>query len=267
MHMGKRFVFPHNNMEKCEREIEKACKIAGEQNGGVLVITEGVFGMSGNLGRLDKIAELKKKYSFRILVDDAHGFGTMGANGRGVPEHFGVMDEIDLYFGTFAKSMAGIGGFIAGDELVIDYLRYNMRSQIFAKSLPMPMVVGALKRLEIIRTQPELRTRLWEVVNALQQGLKSKGFNIGTTNSPVTPVLLDGNIPEATNVIFDLRENYGIFCSMVVYPVVPKGVIMLRIIPTSAHTIADVEYTIKAFSEIQEKLKNGKYKGEHIARF
>jgi glycine C-acetyltransferase len=267
IHMGKRFVYPHNDIEKCERELEKACRLAEEQKGGVLLITEGVFGMSGNLGRLDAIVALKKKYNFRILIDDAHGFGTMGANGRGTSEHFGVMDEIDLYFGTFAKSMAGIGGFIAGPEMVIDYLRYNMRSQIFAKSLPMPMVVGLLKRLELVKTQPELRNNLWKVVNAMQNGLKAKGFNIGTTNSPVTPVFLDGNVPEATNIIFDLRENYGVFCSMVVYPVVPKGVIMLRIIPTAAHTLADVEYTIKAFSEIQEKLIAGKYKGEHIARF
>lgn len=264
LHMGKRFVFPHNDMVRFEKELDKASKLAAQQNGGVLVITEGVFGMSGDLGKLDKIAEFKKKYDFRILVDDAHGFGTMGANGRGVSEHLGVMDEIDLYFGTFAKAMAGIGGFIAGPEIVIDYLRYNMRSQIFAKSLPMPMVVGALKRLEIVKTQPQLRENLWTVVNALQDGLRAKGFNLGNTESPVTPVILSGSVPEGTNIILDLRENYNIFCSIVVYPVVPKGVIMLRIIPTAAHTLADVEYTINAFSEVQDKLKAGKYQGDHV---
>jgi len=264
LHMGKRFVFPHNDMVRFEKELDKATKLAALQNGGVLVITEGVFGMSGDLGKLDKIVEFKKKYDFRILVDDAHGFGTMGANGRGVSEHLGVMNEIDLYFGTFAKAMAGIGGFVAGPEIVIDYLRYNMRSQIFAKSLPMPMVVGALKRLELVKTQPQLRENLWTVVNALQTGLRAKGFNLGNTESPVTPVILNGSVPEGTNIILDLRENYNIFCSIVVYPVVPKGVIMLRIIPTAAHTLADVEYTIKAFAEVQEKLKAGKYQGDTV---
>ena len=264
LHMGKRFVFPHNDMVRFEKELDKASKLAARQNGGVLVITEGVFGMSGDLGKLDKIAEFKKKYDFRILVDDAHGFGTMGANGRGVSEHLGVMDEIDLYFGTFAKAMAGIGGFVAGPEIVIDYLRYNMRSQIFAKSLPMPMVVGALKRLELVKTQPQLRENLWTIVNALQEGLRAKGFNLGNTESPVTPVILNGSVPEGTNIILDLRENYNIFCSIVVYPVVPKGVIMLRIIPTASHSLADVDYTIKAFAEVQEKLKAGKYQGDRV---
>ena len=264
LHMGKRFVFPHNNMARFEKELEKAVKLAEEQKGGVLVITEGVFGMSGDLGKLDEIVKLKKKHDFRILVDDAHGFGTMGATGRGVSEHFGVMKEVDLYFGTFAKAMAGIGGFIAGPEMVIDYLRYNMRSQIYAKSLPMPMVVGALKRLEIIKTQPQLRENLWKIVNALQSGLKAKGFNLGNTQSPVTPVILSGTVPEGTNIILDLRENYNIFCSIVVYPVVPKDIIMLRIIPTAAHSLEDVEYTIKAFAEVQDKLKSGKYKGDHV---
>jgi glycine C-acetyltransferase len=264
LHMGKRFVYPHNDMARFEKELEKAVKLAEEQKGGVLVVTEGVFGMSGDLGKLDEIAKFKKKYNFRILVDDAHGFGTMGANGRGVTEHFGVMDEVDLYFGTFAKSMAGIGGFIAGPEMVIDYLRYNMRSQIFAKSLPMPMVVGALKRLELVKTQPQLRENLWNIVNALQNGLRAKGFNLGNTQSPVTPVILSGTVPEGTNIILDLRENYNIFCSIVVYPVVPKDVIMLRIIPTASHTMEDVEYTINAFSEVGEKLKAGKYQGDHV---
>lgn len=264
LHMGKRFVYPHNDMARFEKELEKAVKLADEQKGGVLVITEGVFGMSGDLGKIDEIVKFKKKYNFRILIDDAHGFGTMGPNGRGVSEHFGVMDQVDLYFGTFAKAMAGIGGFVAGPEMVIDYLRYNMRSQIFAKSLPMPMVVGALKRLELIKTQPKLREDLWNVVNALQNGLRSKGFNLGNTQSPVTPVILSGSVPEGTNIILDLRENYNIFCSIVVYPVVPKDVIMLRIIPTAAHTMEDVEYTINAFAEVQEKLKAGKYMGDHV---
>ena len=267
LHMGKRFVYPHNDMAKCEKEIEKAVKLAEETKGGVLVITEGVFGMSVDLGKLDKIVALKKKYNFRILVDDAHGFGTMGSNGRGTSEHFGVMDEIDLYFATFAKAMAGIGGFIAAKEEVIDFFRYNLRSQIYAKSLPMPMVIGALKRLDMLKNQPEHREKLWTIVNALQQGLKAKGFDIGKSESPVTPVFLTCSIPEATNIVFDLRENYRIFCSMVIYPVVPKGVMMLRIIPTASHSLEDVEYTIKSFSEVLDKLKAGKYVGDHIVRF
>jgi glycine C-acetyltransferase len=267
LHMGKRFVFPHNDMVKFEKELEKAIKLAEENKGGVLVITEGVFGMSGDLGKLDKIVAFKKKYNFRLMVDDAHGFGTMGANGRGTSEHFGVMDEVDLYFATFAKAMAGIGGFIAGKEEVIDFLRYNMRSQIYAKSLPMPMVIGCLKRLDMLKNQPEHREKLWTIVNALQKGLKAKGFDLGNTESPVTPVFLHGSIPESTNMIFDLRENYRIFCSIVIYPVVPKGVMMLRIIPTAAHSIEDVEYTINSFAEAQEKLKAGKYEGDQIAKF
>jgi glycine C-acetyltransferase len=265
LHIGKRFVYPHNNMEKLEKELERATKLASETGGGILVITEGVFGMAGDLGNLKAVAELKKKFEFRILVDDAHGFGTMGKTGAGTGEHFGVQDEIDLYFSTFAKSMAGIGAFIAGKEDVINYLRYNMRSQTFAKSLPMPMVIGALKRLELIRTRPEIREKLWTIVKALQTGFRSKGLNLGNTESPVTPVFLEGTVAEATNVVIDLRENYKIFCSMVVYPVVPKDTIMLRIIPTSAHTLQDVEYTVNAFAEIQEKLKAGQFKSDRIA--
>lgn len=262
---GKSFVFPHNDIEKCEKMLGFAKKIVEETGGGILVITEGVFGMSGDLGKIDKIAELKKKFNFRLLIDDAHGFGTMGPTGAGTAEHFGVQDQVDLYFGTFAKAMAGIGGFVAGPETVIDYLRYNMRSQIFAKSLPMPIVVGSLKRLELIRTKPELRENLWKIVRALQNGLKERGFNLGNAESPVTPVFMSGSVPEATNVVFDLRENYKIFCSIVVYPVVPKGVIMLRIIPTAAHTLEDVEYTLNAFTEIREKLAAGKYQADSIA--
>ena len=264
LHFGKRFVFPHNNMENFEKQLQRALKLAEKQNGGILVITEGVFGMSGDLGKLDEIVRLKEKYPFRLLVDDAHGFGTMGKTGAGVGEHMGVQNEVDVYFGTFAKAMAGIGGFVAGSEMVINYLRYNMRSQIFAKSLPMPMVIGALKRLELLKTEHSMREKLWEVVNALQDGLKKNGFNIGNTESPVTPVFLSGSVPEGTNIALDLRENYNIFCSLVGYPVVPRGVLLIRLIPTAVHTLEDVEYTISAFGEVAKKLKSGKYAGERI---
>ena len=265
LHFGKRFVYAHNDMESLEKQLQRATKLIEETNsGGILVITEGVFGMSGDLGKLDEIVALKQKYQFRILCDDAHGFGTMGATGAGVPEHFGVMDGVDLFFGTFAKAMAGIGAFIAGSEVVVNYLRYNMRSQIFAKSLPMPMVEGALKRLELLRNQPELRENLWTIVNALQNGLRERGFDIGKTNSPVTPIFMKGSVPEATNVILDLRENYNIFCSIVVYPVVPKDVILFRLIPTATHTLEDVEYTLNAFSEVKEKLAAGLYVGDKV---
>jgi glycine C-acetyltransferase len=259
------FVFPHNDIEKCEIMLQRASKWVEKSGGGILVITEGVFGMAGDLGKLDKIATLKKKYKFRLLVDDAHGFGTMGKNGGGTGEHFGVQNDIDLYFSTFAKAMAGIGAFIAGEETVINFLRYNMRSQTFAKSLPMPMVHGALKRLELLQTRPELREKLWNIVRKLQKGLKENGFDLGNTESPVTPVFLKGTLAEATNVVIDLRETYGIFCSMVVYPVVPKDVIMLRIIPTAVHTEEDVEYTIKCFKEMKVKLEAGKYQADHVA--
>lgn len=264
LHMGKRFVYPHNNIEKLEKELERATKLAAETKGGVLVITEGVFGMSGDLGKLDEIVALKKKYNFRLMIDDAHGFGTMGPTGAGTDEHFGVQNEVDIYFGTFAKSMALIGGFVASRKDVVDYLRYNMRSQIFAKSLPMACVIGALKRLDIIESDPSIRKKLWDNVNALQKGLKAKGLNLGNSNSPVTPVFLSGNPFEATAVVYDLRENYNIFCSMVTYPVVPKGVIMLRLIPTAAHSAEDIERTINAFSEVAEKLKAGKYQADRV---
>ena len=264
LHIGKRFVFQHNDIENLERQLKHAEKLAETKKGGVLVITEGVFGMAGDLGKLKEITELKDKFNFRLLVDDAHGFGTMGKTGAGTGEHFGVQDKIDLYFSTFAKSMASIGAFIAGDEVIINYLRYNMRSQIFAKSLPMPLVEGALKRLEILITHPELRTNLWNVVDKLQKGLKAEGFNLGQTESPVTPVYLSGSVPEGTNLVMDLRENYNVFCSIVVYPVIPKGQLMLRIIPTASHTLEDVEYTIKAFSEVRANLEAGKYNVESI---
>ncbi len=260
---GKSFVFQHNNMEKAEKMLQFATKRIEENGeGGILFITEGVFGMEGDLGNLKAIVEFKKKYSFRLLVDDAHGFGTMGATGAGIGEHYGVQDEIDLYFSTFAKAMAGIGGFISGEAEIIDFLRYNMRSQTFAKSLPMPMVQGALKRLELLQNEHSLRENLWTVVRALQKGLRDNGFDIGHTESPVTPVMMHGGIIEATNLILDLRENYGIFCSMVIYPVIPKGHILLRLIPTAVHTIEDVDRTISAFKECQIKLQNDEYKSE-----
>lgn len=269
---GKSFVFPHNDIEKCRKMLEMANKHLSEQTrkGGILVITEGVFGMAGDLGALDKIAALKDEFDFRILVDDAHGFGTMGPNGRGTAEHFGVMDKIDLAFGTFAKAMAGIGGFIASTEKVINFLRYNMRSQTFAKSLPMPMVIGLLKRLELIKTKSEFRDNLWNVANALQDGLRSEGFDLGNTASPVTPVYLkcsdnlQESMAEAMNLVVDLRESYGLFCSMVVYPVVPKGTIMLRIIPTAVHTMEHVQYTLNTFKEVKHKLETGVYNNNQI---
>ncbi|OFX33096.1 MAG: 8-amino-7-oxononanoate synthase [Bacteroidetes bacterium GWA2_32_17] len=266
MHIGKRFVFPHNNIDKLRLQLQHATKVAEQTKGGILLITEGVFGMAGDLGKLKEIADLKKEFNFRFMIDDAHGFGTMGATGAGTGEHFGVQDKIDIYFATFAKSMAGIGGFVASNETVVDYLRYSMRSQVYAKSLPMPMVFGALKRLELLQTHPEIREHLWEIVRAIQSGLKAEGFDLGNTQSPVTPVFLDGGIPEATNLSFDLRENYKVFCSIVLYPVVPKGVIMLRIIPTAAHSLEDVEYTIKAFKAIKENLKAEKYSKEILAK-
>jgi glycine C-acetyltransferase len=262
MHMGKRYVFPHNDIDNLETQLERATKLAEKTCGGILVITEGVFGMAGDLGNLAAIVKLKEKFSFRLLVDDAHGFGTMGKTGAGTGEHFGVQDQIDIYFSTFAKSMAAIGAFVAGPKDVIDFLTYNMRSQVFAKSLPMPLVMGALKRLELLKTQPQLKENLWKIVTTLQDGLRKNGFNLGVTESPVTPVFLEGGITEATQVITDLRENYRIFCSMVIYPVVPKDVIMLRIIPTAVHTLEDVEYTIKAFTEVAKKLKAGEYPKE-----
>lgn len=264
LHMGKRFVYPHNDIANLEKQLERAARLVETTSGGILVITEGVFGMSGDMGRLKDIVELKKKFNFRLFVDDAHGFGVMGPTGAGAAEHQGVQDGVDIYFGTFAKAMASIGAFISGPAQVIEYLRYNMRSQIFAKSLPMPLVVGALKRLELLRTKPELRENLWKIVNALQSGLKEAGFEIGATNSCVTPVYLNGTIPEATNLILDLRENYDIFCSIVVYPVVPKGIIMLRLIPTAMHTLEDVEYTIESFRKIYVNLKAGKYIADKI---
>jgi glycine C-acetyltransferase len=265
LHMGKRYVFKHNDIEDCEKQLERATKLVAETGGGILVITEGVFGMRGDQGKLKEIVALKKKFDFRLFVDDAHGIGTLGATGGGAGQEQGCQDGIDIYFGTFAKSFALIGGFISSDEQVVEYLRYNMRSQIFAKALPLPLVVGALKRLELMRTQPELKENLWKITNALQKGLTDAGFEIGETDSCVTPVYMNGSIPESTNLIYDLRENYNIFCSMVVYPVVPKGMIILRLIPTAVHTIEDVNYTIECFSKIVGKLKAGEYMSDKIA--
>ena len=259
LHQGKRFVYPHNNMENLEKQLQRATKLVGETGGAILVITEGVFGMSGDQGDLKGVVALKEKFQFRLLVDDAHGFGTLGATGAGAGEEQGVQDEIDIYFSTFAKSMAGIGAFISSNEQVVEYLRYNTRSQIFAKALPLPITIGMRKRLELLRSTTELKDNLWKIVNALQSGLRSKGFNIGNTQSPVTPVFLQGTETEAVRMIMDLRENYSIFCSMVVYPVVPKGVMMLRIIPTASHSLEDVEYTLNTFEEIQKKLSSGYY--------
>ncbi|MDR2936058.1 MAG: aminotransferase class I/II-fold pyridoxal phosphate-dependent enzyme [Rikenellaceae bacterium] len=256
---GKRFVYPHNDIDNCRKQLERATKMVEETGGGILLVTEGVFGMKGDLGKLNEIVKLKKDFDFRILVDDAHGFGTMGPNGRGTSEHFGVMDDIDLYFGTFAKSMAGIGGFISGSKYIIDFLRYNMRSQTYAKSLPMPMVIRLLKRLELIEAHPEYRRQLWTIVNAIQQGFRDHGFEIGGTLSPVTPVYMKGGVEEATNIVVDLRENFDLFCSVVVYPVIPKGEIILRIIPTAVHTLDDVKYTLECFNKCRNKLESGEY--------
>lgn len=260
--LGKRFVFAHNDMASFEKQLQHAEKHIAETGGGILVITEGVFGMAGDLGALDKIVTYKKKYNFRLLIDDAHGFGTMGKTGAGTSEHFGVQDEVDVYFATFAKSMAGIGAFVAGDKDIITYLRCNMRSQIYAKSLPMPMTIGAIRRLELIQENSKYRENLWTIVKAVQSGLKEAGFNLGNTESPVTPVFLKGGVTQATQIIKDLRKNHAIFCSVVIYPVVPKGVIMLRIIPTAAHTLDDVKYTIESFKAIKKKLDANAYPDE-----
>ncbi len=260
LHHGKRFTYKHNDIESLEKNLGRATKMAEQTGGGILVISEGVFGMRGEQGRLKEIVELKKKFNFRLFVDDAHGFGTLGKTGAGAGEEQGVQDDIDVYFATFAKSLASTGAFIAGDKEIMDYLKYNLRSQMFAKSLQMQLVEGALKRLDMLRTMPELKNKLWENVNALQSGLKNRGFDIGTTQSCVTPVYLNGSIPEAMALVKDLRENHGIFCSIVVYPVIPKGLILLRLIPTATHTLQDVEETLVAFEAIRERLENGTYK-------
>jgi glycine C-acetyltransferase len=264
MHQGKRFVFPHNNIERLKVSLERAKRITDSTGGGILVITEGVFGMAGDQGLLKEIVALKKEIPFRLFVDDAHGIGVMGPTGAGTGEEQGVQDDIDVYFGTFAKSFASIGAFISANENVIEFLRYNMRSQIFAKSLPMPLVVGNLKRLEMFRNDPSHRDKLKTISNALQIGLRAEGFNLGVTNSPVTPLFLEGGLFEATNLTIELRETYGIFCSIVVYPVIPKDTIMLRLIPTASHTLEDVEYSIKVFKKIKLKLDNKEYATDKV---
>jgi glycine C-acetyltransferase len=264
LHQGKRFVYKHNDMESFAKQLERAEKWTENTGGGILVVTEGVFGMAGDQGKLKEIVTFKERYKFRLFVDDAHGFGTIGESGRGAGDAQGVQEDIDVYFGTFAKSMATIGAFVAGDEQVIDFLRYNMRSQTFAKSLPMPIVEGALKRLEMLRTQPEHKENLWKIATSLQNGLRAAGFDLGVTNSAVTPVFLKGSLGEATNITMDLRENYGIFCSIVVYPVVPKDVLMLRLIPTAVHKQEDVDYTIDTFKKVKVKLEAGEYEASEI---
>ena len=265
MHAGHRYVFKHNDIEDCEKQLQRATALVEkQQSGGILVITEGVFGMAGDQGKLQDIVALKSKYSFRLLVDDAHGFGTLGETGAGAGEEQGVQDQIDLYFSTFAKSMASIGAFIAGDRQIIDYIRYNIRSQIFAKSLPMPLVVGNLKRLELLKTQPALKAKLWDNALKLQNGLKERGFDIGKTDSVVTPVYMKGGVEEATAMVMDLRENYKIFCSIVVYPVIPRGHIIYRLIPTATHTDEDIKATLEAFTAVKEKLDAGAYKSNAI---
>jgi glycine C-acetyltransferase len=265
LHPGHRYVFKHNDLEDCEKQLQRATALIEKQNtGGILLITEGVFGMAGDQGKLKEIAALKKKYEFRLLVDDAHGFGTLGKTGAGAGEEQECQDDIDLYFSTFAKSMASIGAFLAGPRVIIDYIRYNIRSQIFAKSLPMPIVIGNLKRLEMLQTMPELKEKLWYNATKLQKGLKERGFDIGKTDSPVTPVYMTGGVEEATAMVMDLRENYNIFASIVVYPVIPKGHIIYRLIPSAAHTDADIEETLIAFTETKKKLDEGAYKVEAI---
>ena len=264
LHLGKRFTYQHNDMKSLEKNLVRATKIANETNGGILVISEGVFGMRGEQGKLKEIVALKKRFNFRLLVDDAHGFGTLGKTGAGAGEEQGVQDQIDVYFATFAKSLASTGAFIASEKEIIDFLKYNMRSQVFAKSLQMQLVEGVLKRLEIIKTRPEIKQKLWENVKNLQSGLKSRGFDIGTTQSCVTPVYLKGSVPEAMCLVKDLRENYKIFCSIVVYPVIPKGLILLRLIPTASHNINDINETLDAFSAIRDKLVSGEYKKESL---
>ncbi|MEO8794077.1 MAG: pyridoxal phosphate-dependent aminotransferase family protein [Daejeonella sp.] len=265
LHQGKRFVYTHNNIDNLEKQLERATRWVENTGGAILVITEGVFGMSGAQGKLKEIIDLKSKFKFRLLIDDAHGFGTMGDTGAGTHEAQNCIDGVDIYFGTFAKSMAGIGAFIASTEEITNFLRYNMRSQTFAKSLPMPMVLGLRKRLELLKSKPELRAKLWEIATTLQKGLKDRGFDIGITNTMVTPVFFQGDLNEATAITMDLRENYSIFCSIVMYPVIPKGLIMLRLIPTAMHTLEDVQRTLDAYSEVGDKLKKGLYKEVKLA--
>jgi glycine C-acetyltransferase len=267
LHNGKRFVFKHNDMESFDKQMTNATRLAENTGGGILVITEGVFGMAGDQGKLKEIIDFRKsgKYNFRLFVDDAHGFGVLGKTGQGAGEAQGIQSEIDVLFGTFAKSMASVGGFLCAEESIVEYFRYNMRSQMFAKALPMVITIGARKRLELLRTRPEIKEKLWTIANALKKGLVESGFDIGESNSPVTPVFMKGNLAEATNLTFDLRENFNIFCSIVIYPVVPKDCIMLRLIPTAAHSLEDVSYSIECFQKVKLKLDSGEYRTEEMA--
>ncbi len=265
LHIGKRFAYLHNNMKSLEKQLERATNLTNKTGGAILVITEGVFGMRGDQGKLKEIVDLKNKYSFRLFVDDAHGIGIEGKNGGGTGEHQNCQDGIDIYFGTFAKSFAMIGGFIASNADIVEYLRYNMRSQIYAKALPMALVVGGLKRLELMRKHPEYREKVWAITNALQSGLKNAGFDIGDTQSCVTPVYMKGSIPEATNLVVELREVYNIFCSIVVFPIIPKGMMILRLIPTAVHTLEDVHYTVDCFSKVKQKLERGEFTTANVA--
>lgn len=265
LHIGKRFVYQHNNMESLEKQLKRAVAVADKQQGGVLVITEGVFAVSGELSQLDQITALKDKYDFRLLLNDAHGFGTMGVTGAGTAEHFDVQNKVDLYFAVFSNTMGTFGGFVAGKEQIINYLRYNMRSQIYSKSLPMTIVAGILKRFEILKARPELRKQLWKTTHTLQKELKASGFNIGNTNSMITPVFFSVGIPEATNMVMDLRENYSLFCAIISYPTIQKGQLLLQLTPTSSHTIEDIEYTIKALTSVRANLEAGQYRAEDSA--
>jgi glycine C-acetyltransferase len=264
MHVGYSYKFRHNDIEDCVKQLQRAVAMSEKTGGGILVVTEGVFGMSGTQGKIKEIVALKEKYPFRILIDDAHGFGSMGPTGAGADEEQGCQKDVDLYFSTFVKSMGSIGAFISGPKEIMTYLRYNVRSQIFAKSLPLIVVEGMMKRMEMLKSMPELKEKLWHIVNRLQKGLRKKGFDIGNTNSPVTPVYMKGDLPEATGMVMDIRENYNIFCSVVVFPVIPKGQIIFRLIPTAAHSDEDVDITLKAFEECKKKLDAGKYKADDI---
>ena len=223
--------------------------------------------MTGAMGILDKIAALKAKYNFRFMIDDAHGFGLLGEHGRGTSEQLGCMDAVDLYIGAFAKSMASIGGFVAGPHKIINYLRANLRSQLYAKSQPMAFVLGNIKRMQIIDSPEgdELRRKCWQITHAIQDGFRKEGFDIGEAEACVTPVHIRGGVAQATQMAKDLRENYRIFCSIVVYPVIPPGMVIFRIVSTAAHTMEDVEYTLKAFKEIKAKLDAGVYDDEVAA--
>ena len=248
--MAEKSVFKHNDMESLEKQLKRASKKL-KPNSSILVVTEGVFGMTGDLGKLKEIIALKEKYPFRLLVDDAHGFGTLGHDGSGAGTQLGCHDGIDIYFGTFAKAVALIGAFVAAEPRVIEFLKANTRSQIFAKSLPMPIVVSARERIKLIRKNPQWREQLWENTKKLRSGLVELGYNVLPSESPVTPVLTEGSTDLAQTIMREMREEHGVFVSGVAYPVVPKGVVLLRLIPMAGHTDAHIEKTLKAFEAIK----------------